>query len=575
MTFSTLRGLGLGLLLAASAAHSAVAQTWQSVVTPNPISNVGTLTVNAMAFDAAGNIVVTGSFTGTVQLGFFSLTSVGGSDVFIAKLSPAGVWLLASRAGGSGADQATALARDSNNEFVVTGQFGSPTFPIGSTTLSNTTATGNITDIFVARWTTIGNWDAAVSAGSVSYDYATGVALDGGGTATVVGSFTGATFTAGAFTLTNAVASGASTDLFAVRLDDTGDWTQAARIGGTGDESASAVAVTTGGEVVVAGSFTSASLVVDGTTLINASQLDPETDALVAWLSAAGTWTRAVQAGAAGSDNLRAIRVEAGGGIVVAGDFTGTTTLFGTQTLTNADPSGVTSDIVVARLSAAGTWTQAVQAGSIGLDYTTSLAAGASGGTVLTGTFGGPALPLGAVTLTNAASGTVSSDVFVARLDAAGSWAQALQAGGAGDDYATAVLADAQGKAYVGGVTSNQGAQFGPVAVPTGAATGFIALLGGLPTATRAQASIAAVTLSPNPLSAGMTASLAYELPTAATVRLDVLDAVGRPVTTQSGQVVSAGAHTLPIETAHLATGLYLVRLQIGEQATFQRLVVE
>jgi hypothetical protein len=586
MPFVPLRALGLlfaGSLLTASA-H---AQTWQQVTVPER-SSLGTLNVAATAVNGDGNLVVVGSFTGTVTIGFFTLTSAGNTDAFVARLSPAGVWLQAERAGGPGADQATAVTSEGTDASVVVGNFASPTLAVGGTSLPNQDATGATTDIFAAHWSAVTGWGTAAAAGGTGNDYAAGVAGlgIGGNPVVVVGAFASPTFVAGATSLANAVPAGGTTDVFALRFGASGqgDWTLAARAGGPDDDMANAVTVgigTNGALPVVVGSFASRSIDFGSTTLTNASSVDPEPDAFVARLGLTG-WTQAVQAGSLGSETLRAVAAD-GGDIVVAGDFSGPTTAFGPTTLTNADAGGFTTDIVVARLDAAGTWTQAVRAGSTDNDFATALATtgigtGVARGAVVAGTFAGPMLPLGTLSLpnVNAAMGSVASDVFVARVDASGTWTQALAAGGTGADYATAVSIDAQGHAYVGGVVSRAGAQFGPLAVPVNTAgeTGFVAQLGGLPTATRgAVASLAGLTVFPNPMRAGAEVTLTYEGRSTSLVQVTVLDALGRAVGTTSAS--GSGRQHLHLPTATLPAGMYLVRVQVDGATSYQRLVVE
>ena len=52
------------------------------------------------------------------------LTSSGGKDIFVAKLSSSGSWLWAVKAGGSGVDGGDAIAVDSSGNSYVTGYFG-------------------------------------------------------------------------------------------------------------------------------------------------------------------------------------------------------------------------------------------------------------------------------------------------------------------------------------------------------------------------------------------------------------------------------------------------------------------
>lgn len=117
------------------------------------------------------------------------------------------------------------------------------------------------------------------------------------------------------------------------------------------------------------------------------------------------------------------------GGTVVTGEFSGTLTL-GSTTLSSPDRF----DVFVGRLNAAGQWTQAVQAGGSGTKRPTALAVDNAGNVVLTGGFRNYTAGTGSDT--TASFGTLTlpatrnEDVFVAHLNAAGQWTQALRANG-------------------------------------------------------------------------------------------------------------------------------------------------
>jgi hypothetical protein len=80
-----------------------------------------------------------------------------------------------------------------------------------------------------------------------------------------------------------------------------------------------------------------------------------------------------------------------------------------------ADP-----DVFVAKLNADGTWAWATKAGGTGTDYGNSVSALADGSSIVTGYFTGSAI-FGSTSLTGAGG----SDVFVAKINADGTWSEA------------------------------------------------------------------------------------------------------------------------------------------------------
>ncbi len=76
------------------------------------------------SLDAAGQAFVVGSFELTASFGNANITSLGGDDAFVAKIAANGSWLWAVSAGGSGSnDQARSVAVDSSGNAVISGQF--------------------------------------------------------------------------------------------------------------------------------------------------------------------------------------------------------------------------------------------------------------------------------------------------------------------------------------------------------------------------------------------------------------------------------------------------------------------
>ena len=114
----------------------------------------GTEEGNSIAQDAAGNLYVTGSFTGQAQFGedaaSTTLRAVGSSDIFLAKYAPDGELLWVIGMGGTGSDIGSDVEVDAAGNVFVTGRFSnSVDFDPGAGSTLLTSNGGS--DAFVAQ----------------------------------------------------------------------------------------------------------------------------------------------------------------------------------------------------------------------------------------------------------------------------------------------------------------------------------------------------------------------------------------------------------------------------------------
>lgn len=133
----------------------------------------------AVSGDGAGNTYITGTFSGSMQVGSFTLLSNGLQDLFLVKIDAAGNILWAISAGGALNDQASAIAVNASGKVAVSGAFmGNAQF--GSNTLNSQVdpQTGFPSqDVFVAVYSTSGILDW-IKQGSGPYaDRGTSVAI--------------------------------------------------------------------------------------------------------------------------------------------------------------------------------------------------------------------------------------------------------------------------------------------------------------------------------------------------------------------------------------------------------------
>jgi hypothetical protein len=124
----------------------------RSVVAGRAVSTVG----SRMALDAAGNVYAGGAFSGTVDANpatgsgnVANVTSAGGTDVLVTKLTGSLAFTKASRLGGAGNETLAALTGRANDVFLAGSYRGTVDFDTGPGT-ANRTAQGE-EDAFVLR----------------------------------------------------------------------------------------------------------------------------------------------------------------------------------------------------------------------------------------------------------------------------------------------------------------------------------------------------------------------------------------------------------------------------------------
>ncbi|HUH05653.1 MAG TPA: hypothetical protein VML75_26850, partial [Kofleriaceae bacterium] len=194
--------------------------------------------------DAAGNVVITGIFNGTMTMGDKVLESQA-LDAFVAKLDDSGKVLWAHAFGGKNDDVAAAVRFDSKGNVIVAGWY-SDTMTFGSSTL---TAVGS-DDVFVMSLGADGSPNWARSIGGENTEAAWALATGANDDVIVVGEFRG-TVNFG----TGPVESAGNTDVFVLALSKDGERKWARQFGDMNFDFGRAVAIDSRGDVVLAAEF--------------------------------------------------------------------------------------------------------------------------------------------------------------------------------------------------------------------------------------------------------------------------------------------------------------------------------
>lgn len=442
-----LRWLTLLLGLLASLGARAQVPAWQAALTNDP-ADQGTTLAAATVADAAGNVFIAGSYTGTVRFGSTVLTSrlatsgPGDQETFVAKWSTlTNAWVWAMRAGGAGTDIPTGLALSGSTLYVV-GQCVAPA-TFGGMPLSGTAGVGvsylvKISDAGPAASCT---WTHSLS-NVLGLRYAA-VAVSGS-SVYVGGSFQAPSFSLDGIPLTNAGNNIAYSDALLFKVTDGGntrsvEWARS--FGNTFSEDVVGVAAS-GNRVYLTGSFSSATLALGSITLDNAdapSTFSNFPDVYLAALTDAGTtstvaWAHGI-GGANTTETVLGVAVS-GTNVYLAGSVGRLPVYFGGQTVP-AFTNQYSSMDYVAKLSDVGpaptfTWVMPGSTSSNG-NFASFAVTGSS--VYLGGYYSGSGnLVLGPVRLV---TNSPYTNLFVARLDDQGSTGTYQWAASAGTERST------------------------------------------------------------------------------------------------------------------------------------------
>jgi len=364
-----------------------------NLVWAHAFGNTGRDDGRGIAVDSSNNVYVTGSFEGTVNFstsgGATNLTSHGLEDVFALKLDGAGNLVWAREVGGSDIDQGLGIAADASGAVLVTGFFGDTVDfnPNGGT--FNLSSAG-IGDAFLLKLDTDGGFMGVRSFGGTSEDEGFGIALDGSGNVYLTGFFSGTTdFDPGPGTLT-LTSSGASSDIFVLKLTPVGTLVWVHGFGNTGVDIGEGITTDGTGTVYLTGLFQGT---VDfdpglGTANLTGNNKVVEGGAFALALDTNGNFVWAHSLVGAGPDEGTSIAIDRSGDLYLTGRFGGTASVdpgLGSVSLT----SGGFSDIFMMKLDPGGSlvWLQSL--GSTSVDEGLGVAVDGIGDVYLTGLFEG------------------------------------------------------------------------------------------------------------------------------------------------------------------------------------------
>src|SRR5207249_2252330 len=283
-----------------------------------------------VAVDGSGNVLVTGTFTGTVNFGGTSLTSaIGGLDSLVLKLNGStGLTVWAKQFLCGGGDVGYGIGSDSSGNVIVVGEFAGHFFPNANDNVFNFTSAG-ASDVYVVKLSGSGAYLWAKQFSGSGADTPNAVAVDSNGDIALTGYFGSAggtiDFGCGALPLNGAA------DAFVAKVSGTNGaciWSRS--IGGADNDFGLGVATDASRNVVVTGLFRFSADFGGGSVTASSVQ-----DSFVAKYTSSGNYLWAKHFSTQATTAANNVSVDPTGNIVTTGAFQGTVN-FGVGTLNNA-----------------------------------------------------------------------------------------------------------------------------------------------------------------------------------------------------------------------------------------------
>ncbi len=369
-----------------------------------------------------------------MQIGSMTLRSVGGSDIFVAKLETAtGNVLWARSFGGTADDVGKAVAVDDAGGIYFAGTF-TGTIDFGGGGLGSGNADG-----FIAKLTPAGDYVWAYGIGGPDFDAATGVAVHGN-TVAVIGSYQTSMTINGMM-----VTAAGSDDMFLVELNTNGVIGWAKAIGGPANEDPNSVAVDSHDNIVVVGRFGGLTNF-GGETLTGKGHDDVF---VVKYAGSNGAHLFSKSFGGAGFESATSVAIDSQDNIFIMGFYLTQMDVGGPTPL----PESASGDkMFVVKYSLAGSYLWATSFGDPASVIGLSISTNTTNDLAVTGQFCGTISFGGAPMSSVRSCSEFDWDIFVVRLSGStGKHINSNRAGGTGLDVGYGVTQAPDGRTFVAG----------------------------------------------------------------------------------------------------------------------------
>lgn len=307
---------------------------------------------NSITVDASCNIYTTGGYQNTADFdpgnGYYNLTSVGSTDIYINKLDPNGNFLYVVSMGGTSYDGTSYITLDNSGNVYVTGSFqGTADFDTGAGTNNFTAVLGY--DIFVSKFDADLNYSWAKQLGGTGDDKVKSITVDGNGNIYTAGSF-GGTIDLDPSGNVQELTTLGYLDIFISKLNSSGDYVWCKQLGGTDYDEGSFILTDASNNVYITGYFRGTVDFNPGTETFEMTSFGIS-DIFVLKLDASANFISAFQLGGTSTDIGNVMDFDQSGNLVLAGKFKSTVDFDPGANTYNLTSSGGNDDVFISKYS--------------------------------------------------------------------------------------------------------------------------------------------------------------------------------------------------------------------------------
>lgn len=258
--------------------------------------------------------------------GTANITGTGGTDVFISKLNASGAYIWGYKIGSTGADNLYSIHIDDEGKLLLTGSFtGTVDFNVSTTAANNLVSSGT-TNPFILKMDQNAGYIWAKLIALFDSGYGNSITTDSANNVYVAGGFLGTgDFNPGTPTLYKT--SLGANDIFVLKLDKNGNYVNMQQVGGTLNDNPNTIVADIAGNVFLTGNFSGTVDFnpAPGTGTTNVFNLTSvSSDMFLLKIDASGVFGFAYAISTANVDLGKYLALDPNGAVITIGRFQGT-----------------------------------------------------------------------------------------------------------------------------------------------------------------------------------------------------------------------------------------------------------